>query len=353
MNIVYTINGEGMGHASRSSVVIDHLLSRGHHVAIFSSGKQPLDFLKSKYENVASVTGLHMVYRNNKVRRFRTALRTLANMPEIRSDVALVKKSLGSFNPDVVITDFDFHGQLVSRAFHIPIISIDNIQFLRFALFKHRFRDRIDYHVNAFIARMMVPRADYFFVTSFLPATLRDDSRKGSVLFIPPLIRKKILDRKPTIGKHILVYQTSNTYHQLLSVLAKSSERFIVYNCKTNLESENIICKDFDEESFIDDLASAKAVIVNGGFTVISESLYYGKPVLSIPIKNHFEQKLNGYMVEQGGFGRMTMDFTPSILEDFLSHLEMYREQAAGLHFDPSGFLAKLDSVLIELTSRR
>lgn len=349
MNIVYTINGEGMGHASRSSVVIDHLLSRGHRVAIFSAGEQPLRFLRAKYENVAKVMGLHMVYRNNKVHRFRTALRVLINMPEVRSDVALIRNSLESFKPEVVITDFDFHGQLISRMFHIPIMSIDNIQFLRFAKLQTHLEDFIDYEVNLLIARMMVPRADYYFVTSFLPAKLRNTAQRKKVFFIPPLLRKKIIQQKPTVGEHLLVYQTSDSYLQLLSVLAQTREQYIVYNCQKRLRSSNITYKEFDEDSFITDLASAKAIITNGGFTVISESLYYRKPVLSIPIRNHYEQKLNGYMVEQGGFGRMTMRLSKLVLEDFLSHLDTYRERAALLQFDPSEFLKRLDPVLLEL----
>ncbi|MGH9333683.1 MAG: glycosyltransferase family protein, partial [Vicinamibacteria bacterium] len=34
MRILYGVVGEGMGHATRSAVVIEHLLSAGHEVKV-------------------------------------------------------------------------------------------------------------------------------------------------------------------------------------------------------------------------------------------------------------------------------------------------------------------------------
>ena len=50
-------------------------------------------------------------------------------------------------------------------------------------------------------------------------------------------------------------------------------------------------------------LKQTKAIITNGGFTVISEALYLKKPIFSIPIKNQFEQALNAKFVEKLGAG--------------------------------------------------
>src|SRR6266480_3864517 len=38
MRILYGVVGEGMGHATRSKVVIEHLLERGHKVKVVVSG---------------------------------------------------------------------------------------------------------------------------------------------------------------------------------------------------------------------------------------------------------------------------------------------------------------------------
>ena len=49
--IIYGVLGEGMGHATRSSAVIEYLLKKGHHVHIFTSNRA-VDFLSKKFKNV-------------------------------------------------------------------------------------------------------------------------------------------------------------------------------------------------------------------------------------------------------------------------------------------------------------
>ncbi|MEL6548201.1 MAG: glycosyltransferase family protein, partial [Myxococcota bacterium] len=39
MRILYGVVGEGMGHATRSRVVIEHLLAQGHQVHVVVSGR--------------------------------------------------------------------------------------------------------------------------------------------------------------------------------------------------------------------------------------------------------------------------------------------------------------------------
>lgn len=351
MNIAYTINGEGMGHASRSSVVIDHLLSRGHRVMIFSSGRKPASFLNHRFGAVAEVTGLHMVYYDNKVRRFQTAVSVLRNATGIRRDLKQMQEILADRRPDVVITDFDFHGEIIARSYHIPLISIDNIQYITQAKFRVAPEDLIDYELNYAVAKMLVPRADYYLISVFDSPELRSLKKKDTVFFVPPLIRKKIIDAKPKRGEHILVYQTSDSYTQLFSVLMQSSEQFIVYNAKYKTPVKNVICKEFNEDSFVQDLATSKAVIVNGGYNVITESLYLKKPILTIPIKNFFEQKLNGLMLQKLGYGVMVKRLSKSVLTDFVARLSQFEGNLATVSFDPSVTLQKLDEILIRLSA--
>ena len=44
MRILYGVVGEGMGHAMRSRVVLDHLVGQGHEIQIMASGRAS-DFL--------------------------------------------------------------------------------------------------------------------------------------------------------------------------------------------------------------------------------------------------------------------------------------------------------------------
>ncbi len=61
--------------------------------------------------------------------------------------------------------------------------------------------------------------------------------------------------------------------------LQKTNEKFIIYGFYKNKNLGNVILKDFSEKEFYGDLSACKAVITNGGFTLISEALYLKKPV--------------------------------------------------------------------------
>jgi uncharacterized protein (TIGR00661 family) len=108
--------------------------------------------------------------------------------------------------------------------------------------------------------------------------------------------------------------------------LKKIDETFIIYGFNKELVDENLIFKRFNEDDFYHDIASAKAVITNGGFTVLSEALYLKKPIFSLPIRYQFEQVMNGQFVEQLGAGVYKMDICQKDLEDFLQNLNFYKK---------------------------
>ena len=67
-------------------------------------------------------------------------------------------------------------------------------------------------------------------------------------------------------------------------------------------------------------------MITNGGFTLITEALHLGKPVLSIPVRKHFKQFVNAYYLDKLGWGKFYEDVSKERLEGFISRLEDYRK---------------------------
>jgi uncharacterized protein (TIGR00661 family) len=84
--------------------------------------------------------------------------------------------------------------------------------------------------------------------------------------------------------------------------------------------------KNFSEEEFLNDLSKAKAVILNGGFTLMSEAIYLKKPIFSIPIKGDFEQILNGLILEKSGWGVFCSHLNEKVLKNFLKNLSLFEE---------------------------
>ena len=77
---------------------------------------------------------------------------------------------------------------------------------------------------------------------------------------------------------------------------------------------------------FLADLAAARAVVSTAGFTLLSEALHLGKPVLAVPNRGFFEQTVNALaLVEQGrGEAVLGRQARPSDVAGFLARAGAY-----------------------------
>jgi uncharacterized protein (TIGR00661 family) len=91
----------------------------------------------------------------------------------------------------------------------------------------------------------------------------------------------------------------------------------------------------FSEDRFIDDLASCRAVVAGGGFTLMGEAVYLRKPMLSIPLGRQFEQVLNGRYLAHYGYGMTAPSLDdPALLSQFLGELPRFEESLADYQQD-------------------
>ena len=73
MKILYGVVGEGMGHAMRSRVVLEHLTAVGHEVQTMAS-QRAVDYLQARFAGVHRIHGMHIIYEENRVRPGKTLL---------------------------------------------------------------------------------------------------------------------------------------------------------------------------------------------------------------------------------------------------------------------------------------
>lgn len=333
MRILYGVVGEGMGHATRSKVVCEHLIERGHQVKIVVSGRAHA-FLAKSFPDVVEIKGLTIKYVDNRMDRDGTLGANVLAAPDIvSSNVARYFDSVKQFSPDCVITDFDSFAYLYGKRHDLPILSIDNQQIIsRFKLDPEVKKGvRVDYQLTKAFVRAKLPGCDHYLVTSFFHPPVRRKYTHDTQI-VPPILRKIILDAKPKahFGKHVLVYQTSTSDKELIPTLnSLQNEKFIVYGLRKNAVHDNCTLKDFSEQGFVNDLASAKAVVTNGGLSLIGEALYLGKPIFSVPVKNQFEQVLNARYLEILGYGLEALKIDSQLLRLFLMEHPRYASRVA------------------------
>jgi uncharacterized protein (TIGR00661 family) len=326
MRILYGVVGEGMGHATRSKVVIEHLLERGHHVKIVVSGRA-FEFLQRHFADVVEIQGLTIRYSKGAMDRDVSVLRNVLLSPSMLfQNAASYLDDVRHFGPKLVISDFDSYAWFFAKRFGLPIISIDNQQIIHKCKHEKEITRGLlaDYRATRAFVKAKLPGCNHYIITSFFRPAVRAKFEE-KVTLVPPILRREILEAKPQRGAHVLVYQTSTSDRALLGELGKLSERkFIVYGLRRDAVQGNCTLRSFSEKGFVNDLASARAVVTNGGLSLIHEAVYLGKPIFSVPVRHQFEQEMNARYLEQYGYGLSAPRIDVDVLEAFFRQEHKY-----------------------------
>jgi uncharacterized protein (TIGR00661 family) len=343
-NILYGVNGEGAGHSTRAKEVLSHLVAQGHtvHVATFDRG---LRNLKQHFE-VTEIFGFRFAYVNNRVRYKRTVAKNLITIPQAAKSLVRVKHLVDEQQVDLVITDFEPLTCQVGHKKGLPVISIDNQHCLTNAAVSYPKQYRRDAAAAKLVTRLMTPRADAYLVISFFAAPIR----KRNTFLFPPLLRQEILDASPTEGDHVLVYVTSPA-PALAKLLRSVHCGFVAYGFGREGQDGNILYKKPSLNGFFADLVSARAVVANSGFSLVTEALHLAKPYLAVPVSHQFEQVFNAYWLEKSGYGAYWDMLNKERVEAFLYNLPHYREALAQYPRQGNGALfGKLDALIAGYT---
>jgi uncharacterized protein (TIGR00661 family) len=351
MKILYGVVGEGMGHAMRSRVVLDHL-TRAHDVQVVVSGRA-YDYLQqraSEHLAVRKIWGYTLVYEDNEVRKWHTLGRNLkgavTGWPEnVRAYVELAE----TFEPDVVISDFETWSYLFAQRHGLPVISVDNMQIINRCAHAPELLAGVEdeYRLTNAIVKAKVAGAFHYHITTFFYPPVR----KERTTLHPPILRPEILAARPEPGGHLLVYQTSTSNDALVEALRASGRECRIYGLRRDLKEELVDgalrFKPFAEQGFIDDLRTCAGVIASAGFTLMGEAVSLGRPMLAVPVRAQFEQILNARYLEREGYGLAADALDAATLGRFIEGLPTFERALAGYRQDGNAdLLAALDDSL-------
>jgi uncharacterized protein (TIGR00661 family) len=274
MKIFYAIQGTGNGHLSRAIQLYPYLQKYGT-VDFFLSGSNsqlnnsiPIKF-KSK--------GVSLFYKQTGGLDYMKMLKSLS------LNLYKEAKCLPVEDYDLIINDFEFVASLAC--------SIKKIPFVQFG------------HQASFQSKN-IPRAKSFnpignlilenFVKSESYLGLHFNAYDENIY--NPIIKDEIIEAQPINDGHITVYLPQYSLHFLEPyLLEKRNFHFEVFTKEVN----RIICKNnityfpINNSQFSNSLIRSYGIITAGGFETPAEAMYMNKKVLSIPIKNHFEQACN------------------------------------------------------------
>jgi uncharacterized protein (TIGR00661 family) len=320
MRILYGVVGEGMGHATRSRVILEHILALGHEVRIVVSGRAH-DFLKAKFAGrcvVDEIHGFHLKYKNNGLDVPHSVLSNARDLPAgLLKNFHVFTDAVRGFAADMVISDFETFSFIYGYLQDLPVISIDNLQIINRCTHDSAFRR--DRHMAHGIVRsavtLKVPVGYHYLITSFFFPKV---SKKKTTL-IPPILRPEVLAAKREPGRHLLVYQTAGAHSdQLIDDLQQLDVPVRMYGTGKSGSVGNVTLCPFSETQFVDDLRTARAVLAGGGFSLMGEAVHLQVPMFSVPIARQYEQELNARYLQHLGYGRCAAAFALDDIRAFL-----------------------------------
>ncbi len=332
MRILYGVVGEGMGHATRSRVVIEHLLAAGHSLHVVVSGRAH-GFLTQRLQGdvrVDEIHGLVLRFEGNTLDKSETFKANLAGLPQGMLDNVSAYRRIAEarFEPELVISDFESWAFLYALNHRLPVVSIDNMQIIN----RCRHDDdllgeqRRDFRLAKWIVKAKMPGAYHYLVTSFF----FPEVRKARTTLVPPILRPEVLAARREPGSHVLVYQTTATNADLVPTLQRLPGEFRVYGLGREGREGNVTLCPFSETGFVDDLRTARAVIAGGGYSLMGEAMHLRVPMLSIPLEGQFEQVLNARYLAKLGYGDWCEGFDPEEIVSFLGRVEVHQDALSG-----------------------
>jgi len=293
--ILLAIQTQYSGHLARG-LVYYQILKDDYDICFTTIGGPPASwFLKEMDIEVRHFPGLYMI-ENSKggIAHFRTLFSYFIRYYKLFYSRYRIAKLLKSFDPHLVISDFEPEVSRVSLRLSFPLVTIDahrRIYLSKCPRPKIEFKDRWDnfcMKVGMFAMTTRSPLLDI--AISFFPI----ETDKASQLLCPPLLRSEILDSQPSTGDYLLIYHNTQADKNEIIEQCKNFPTIVYgYNCAETYGQLRF--KNFNGPEFISDLAGCKVYACRGGFESVAEALYFNKPIYLVPQSGQFEQTYNAY----------------------------------------------------------
>ena len=327
-NILYGVHGIGHGHTIRALTIARAFPNHNFLFISDADGYKLLhpEFLVHRLPVNGSPAFSHRMPYSTAVTSY---LRNVFSGSEAHKQVL---QAIDVFKPDLAITDYEANLPGICRKLGIPCLSLDHQHIARFGDYSLPLSQQFDLTLLRLAIWMQFRQLQEHMVISFYTPPLKAANK---VKVFPPILRQEVLDRVATDGNHVLAYHGYSTTSAFHSFLSSLSQPVRCYGTNRDEVMGNVQYRKNSTVRFLDDLASCQYVISTAGHTLLSEALYFGKPVMAFPIQNASEQFLNAYYLEENGYGLMNSAFHPSadILGRFLANREEYAKSIAKQSF--------------------
>jgi uncharacterized protein (TIGR00661 family) len=311
--ILFLVNGLGLGNSTRCHAVIQHLIGQGASVSVVTSGNGAWYF--QNQSGLAAVYEIEPLYygvggESLSVRKTLTSALDLIKIA--RRNAKLTEGFVSAAQPDVVVAD-SVYSVLGIRKRGIPLLAINNADIV------HQSYRRFANPPSSIRAQFYcIEEMDYLFhrmVPNLVLSPCLDPNQASAdrkFLRIGPIVRHGIRQSEEAGGApRVLVMLSGSQFGSPVSLNPQRHDYHIDVvgrdPLSSQITSEKIVFhgKTLDNEKLI---RNADLLVVNGGFSAVSEAFVLQKPMIVIPVPNHAEQWVNATTIKNLKVGVMADD---------------------------------------------
>lgn len=292
--IHYGVSGEGFGHASRAYTIIKELDALVH---VWTYGDGYEYFKQRGYGHLHLIGGLKWNSKK-KISLLKSLWHNRHMLHTMREDVGEINRT----NADLYITDYEPCVARAAKQANKTLISIDNQHRFSHCNLEIPFTLKMQANFISLFNKFLVPNPDVVVVSSFHHDEIRP--LKSNTVVIPGILNAEEVTQDEE--EFLLVYAPGLPY-SLLNLIYRTGFKVKIYGlddktAKILSSNPNITCHNLSP-IFKTDMVRCSHIIGSAGHQLITEAMYYQKPILCVP-QNHVEQNINGYYVKLLGLGR-------------------------------------------------
>lgn len=328
MKFLFIVQGEGRGHLTQAMTLEKMLMAGGHEVVGMLVGKSPQRKLPEFFRHGVQAP-IHQFQsvnfqpsaENRTANLLKSVAYNVVTFPQYFKSVNFIKDAINSSGADVVV---NFYELLTGVAYLNFRIDVPNVSIGHQYLFLHEDFRLSSSGILGTDGLVLYTKLTAIGARKRLALSFRkmSDDGKHKIRVVPPLLRKEVLDLKPTGGDYIHGYMLNSGFaDDVLNWHREHPEvklRFFWDNWSEGPVKKIDDTLSFyllDDKEFLRQMAGCMAYASTAGFESVCEAAYLGKPVLMVP--SHVEQKCNAFDASQCGIGVEADSFDLSVLMKF------------------------------------
>jgi UDP:flavonoid glycosyltransferase YjiC (YdhE family) len=306
--ILLLVNGLGLGNSTRSYAVIQQLLAADAEVEVVTSDNG-LWFFADKPEvgRLTEIPALRYGQKGGRISITATLSQAGTMLDTIRRADAVLTSTIARFRPAAVVTDSIYSLQPARRA-RLPLAAINNSDMVVRRMVGGGWPAAV---LPQFLA---VELSDYLF-HRLLPDLVisprldpADTTEAGPFRRVGPIVRAACRPQPARNGRpeRVVVMLSGSVFGSPVA-LGRRRPGLAIDVVGRLAPSGGAVPEGVFYHGKIRDsltlMRDADLVVVNGGFSAISEALFLRKPMVVIPVPRHAEQWANGEGIRRLGLG--------------------------------------------------